>query len=108
MFLGESLCLVPYFILRWRKAARRRAGLEPESKRPKQPRSFFLRRALMFAIPALCDSVASTLLNLGLFYTVCRWWCSPQYHSHSDCVPRALCTDTRVWVAVRHRSCSPV
>lgn len=72
MSLGESLRLVPYFVLRWRKAARRRAGLEPESKRPKQPRSFFLRRALIFSIPALCDAVARTPLNQGLFYTVCR------------------------------------
>ena len=79
MFFGESLCLIPYFLLRWRKSARRAAGLEPPSSRPKRPRSFFVRRALTFAIPALCDSITTTLLNLGLFYTVrtpegVRWW----------------------------------
>ncbi|GAX77652.1 hypothetical protein CEUSTIGMA_g5095.t1 [Chlamydomonas eustigma] len=69
MFFGESLCLVPYFILRWRKSMRRKAGLEPPSTLPKRPRTFFLRRALVFAIPALCDATGTTMLNIGLFYT---------------------------------------
>jgi hypothetical protein len=72
MFFGESLCLIPYFYLKWRKSSRRKAGLEEPSKQPK-PRSFFIKRALVFAVPSLCDAIGATMLNLGLAYTVGRW-----------------------------------
>jgi hypothetical protein len=38
-------------------------------QRPLMTRSFVMRRTLAFAIPTLCDATASTLLNVGLFYT---------------------------------------
>ena len=63
MFIGEAFCLIPYFILRWRKA-----GRSDKPKRP-MPRGYYVRRTLAFAIPALCDATATTLLNVGLFYT---------------------------------------
>ncbi|GIL57447.1 hypothetical protein Vafri_12671 [Volvox africanus] len=68
MFFGEMLCLVPFFFMEWRYASaksrvRRRAELERLGP------AFRLRRVLIFAIPAACDAVATTLLNVGLFYT---------------------------------------
>ncbi|GLI67497.1 hypothetical protein VaNZ11_011682 [Volvox africanus] len=68
MFFGEMLCLLPFFFMEWRYASaksrvRRRAELERLGP------AFRLRRVLIFAIPAACDAVATTLLNVGLFYT---------------------------------------
>jgi hypothetical protein len=31
--------------------------------------SYLIRRTAAFAIPTLCDATATTLLNVGLFYT---------------------------------------
>ncbi len=76
MFFGEALCLIPYLILRWRKdMARAKAGYAPTGPADGQARrTFRLRRILVFAIPAACDAFATTLLNIGLFYTcgACR------------------------------------
>lgn len=67
MFLGESLCLVPFALRRWYKAATRATPLSAEEATARDHR---LRRSFwVFGLPALCDSAASTLLNLGLFYT---------------------------------------
>lgn len=68
MFFGEMLCLLPFFFMEWRYASaksrvRRRAELA------RQGAAFRLRRVLIFAIPASCDTVATTLLNIGLYYT---------------------------------------
>ncbi|KDD75578.1 hypothetical protein H632_c610p1, partial [Helicosporidium sp. ATCC 50920] len=62
MFLGESLCLIPFLARLW--YVRRR---EPKSgeAHPSFPR----RAALAFMLPALCDAGGTTLLNLGLYYT---------------------------------------
>ncbi|KAL4457997.1 hypothetical protein ABPG75_012862 [Micractinium tetrahymenae] len=67
MFLGEALCLVPFALRRWWKAAKR-AGQQSEEEAA--ARSQQLRRSFwVFSLPAMCDAAASTLLNLGLFYT---------------------------------------
>ena len=79
MFLGESMCLVPYFILRWRKQLRKRRehaampaavhrlGGQDTAKR--KPYTHTWKTACAFALPAVCDAAATTLLNLGLYYT---------------------------------------
>lgn len=67
MFLGESLCLVPFALRRWWRAAKR-AGQQSEEEAGARSRQ--LRRSFwVFSLPAMCDAAASTLLNLGLFYT---------------------------------------
>jgi hypothetical protein len=69
MFLGEALCLGPYFYLRRRRRlARAASGRPPAVVEPSQP-GHTLKRALAFALPALCDAVATTLLNVGLYFT---------------------------------------
>eukprot|EP00891_Asterochloris_glomerata_P001144 jgi/Astpho2/1144/Aster-07690 len=79
MFLGEFMCLVPYFILRWRKQLRKkreraampaavhRLGGQDFAKR--KPYTHTWKTACAFALPAVCDAAATTLLNLGLYYT---------------------------------------
>lgn len=79
MFLGEVMCLVPYFILRWRKQLRKkreraampaavhRLGGQDTAKR--KPYTHTWKTACAFALPAVCDAAATTLLNLGLYYT---------------------------------------
>ena len=79
MFLGESMCLVPYFILRWRKQLRKkreRAAMPAPAHRlgghdtaKRKPYTHTWKTACAFALPALCDAAATTLLNLGLYYT---------------------------------------
>lgn len=67
MFLGEALCLVPFALRRWWKATKR-AGQQSEEEAAARSRQ--LRRSFwVFSLPAMCDAAASTLLNLGLFYT---------------------------------------
>jgi drug/metabolite transporter (DMT)-like permease len=58
MFAGEALCLIPFFINQWLKSDT--ASLDT---------SRFRSTALAFTLPALCDAGATTLLNLGLYYT---------------------------------------
>ncbi|PRW18296.1 Solute carrier family 35 member F6 [Chlorella sorokiniana] len=66
MFLGEALCLLPFAARRWYKA---RYG-PPLDAEEAAARAHRLRRAFwVFGLPAMCDAGATTLLNLGLFYT---------------------------------------
>ncbi|KAF8058115.1 SLC35F6 [Scenedesmus sp. PABB004] len=69
MFFGEALCLIPYFILRWRrrKAKRRDPAYVPMAREEKRSRR--LARVLAFAVPTLCDATGTTLMNVGLIYT---------------------------------------
>jgi hypothetical protein len=69
MFLGESLCLIPYFIMRWRrrKAKRRDPAYVPMPAQEKRSRR--IGRIMAFAVPALCDATGTSLMNIGLFYT---------------------------------------
>lgn len=72
MFLGETLCFIPYFFLRWRKQRRKIAQLGPpvvSSTSRSNKRARRLRITAAFALPALCDAAATTLLNVGLYYT---------------------------------------
>ncbi|GFR44395.1 hypothetical protein Agub_g5618, partial [Astrephomene gubernaculifera] len=68
MFFGEMLCLLPYYLMEWKYGntkSRIRRRTELERRGP----AFRARRMLIFAVPAACDAVATTLLNLGLYYT---------------------------------------
>lgn len=72
MFLGETLCFLPYFFLRWRKQQRHKAQyganyVSSGASSSRQKRR--LRIIAAFALPALCDAAATTLLNVGLYYT---------------------------------------
>ncbi|KIZ04060.1 Uncharacterized protein MNEG_3904 [Monoraphidium neglectum] len=69
MFLGECLCLIPYFYLRWRrqKAKRQDPAYQPLPQEEKMARR--VARIMAFAVPALCDACGTTLMNVGLFFT---------------------------------------
>lgn len=71
MFLGELLCLIPYalsFLIKQanedKDEASRTGGI---SHRRRQAHSW--KAILAFSVPAICDACATTLLNVGLFYT---------------------------------------
>eukprot|EP00198_Chlamydomonas_reinhardtii_P003361 XP_001692697.1 predicted protein [Chlamydomonas reinhardtii] len=68
MFFGELLCLAPHFLGEWRLASSRSRVKRRQELQRRGP-AFRLRRVLAFAAPACCDAVATTLLNIGLFYT---------------------------------------
>lgn len=68
MFLGEFLCLIPFFLHTWRKTSAAKLdaparGFHTESIGHK------LKTLITFGLPALCDAGATTMLNIGLFYT---------------------------------------
>lgn len=71
MFLGEMLCLIPYFYLRYKKKeSRARSGtayVSTLSAEEKQTRN--TNRIFAFAVPALCDACGTTLMNVGLYFT---------------------------------------
>lgn len=69
MFFGESLCLIPYFYMRWRRRKAKRLNPAYVPMHPEEKRSRRIGRILAFAIPTLCDATATTLMNVGLFYT---------------------------------------
>lgn len=68
MFLGEFLCLIPFLCSLWAK--QRQKGHEADLQNPEKRT---LRQKLVvvgiFALPALLDSGATTLLNVGLILT---------------------------------------
>lgn len=69
---GEFLCLIPFAVTVWvdKRAAAKSGqlrGFHAESNDHK------LRTLLSFLLPTLCDACATTLLNVGLFYT-----CAPR------------------------------
>jgi hypothetical protein len=68
MFLGEFLCLIPFLFSFW---SNRKSGKPSElagSFHAESPRHMF-KTFFSFSIPAICDAGATTLLNIGLFYT---------------------------------------
>lgn len=65
MFLGEFLCLFPYLIISWRNQNVR--GRQSAFQR--QQGNQKLTALFSFSLPALCDAGATTMLNVGLFYT---------------------------------------
>ena len=71
MFLGELLCLVFYILEQTFFAATKDTGntglVSLQDK--DQERNSGLIKALAFFVPAFCDSVGTTLLYVGLFYT---------------------------------------
>ncbi|WIA13396.1 hypothetical protein OEZ85_006976 [Tetradesmus obliquus] len=69
MFFGESLCLIPYFIMRWRKRKAKRRNPAYVPMHPDEKRSRRISRILAFAVPTLCDAMGTTLMNVGLIYT---------------------------------------
>ena len=70
MFFGELLCLVPFFISYWRSTAGSGAtGKQSSSGFRSETTAHKLRTLLTFGLPAFCDAGATTMLNIGLFYT---------------------------------------
>lgn len=70
MFAGEALCLLPFFIGRWLKSRGNAGQSTPDAGGSKAGDSTMFRQTFVaFAVPAMCDATATTLLNLGLFYT---------------------------------------
>jgi hypothetical protein len=69
MFAGEFLCLLLYVAMQWRKSKPAQPDqlhgvlLQPDTERHS------LKCLLSFALPTVCDAAATTLLNLGLFFT---------------------------------------
>ncbi|KAK9863936.1 hypothetical protein WJX84_010068 [Apatococcus fuscideae] len=66
MFLGEFLCLIPHFA---HKLAVKRHKAKMGIESTHRPRAHTWRTLITFSVPAICDAGATTLLNLGLFYT---------------------------------------
>lgn len=66
MFLGEFLCLIPHFA---HKLAVKRHKMQMGIESTHRPRAHTWRTLITFSLPAICDAGATTLLNLGLFYT---------------------------------------
>lgn len=69
MFFGESLCLIPYFYMRWRKRKAKRLNPAYVPMAAEEKRSRRISRILAFAVPTLCDATGTTFMNVGLFYT---------------------------------------
>lgn len=65
MFLGEFCCLIPYLIICWRQQRVRGR----QSAFQKQSGAQQLKAFISFGLPAICDAGATTMLNVGLFYT---------------------------------------
>jgi len=63
MFLGEMLCMVAFWIVRWR-ASRQPAGAYPTEENA--PKKF---NPLVFLPPALCDMTATSVQYIGLTLT---------------------------------------
>lgn len=63
MFLGETLCLVAFFIT----TRRTNTGYSPIGDEPAPPRAKF--PIWTFAIPSMCDMTGSTLMYIGLVLT---------------------------------------
>ncbi|GFH19006.1 uncharacterized protein HaLaN_15891, partial [Haematococcus lacustris] len=62
MFLGESLCLIPYFLLRWRRRQiKAQLGLAADPVKAARPRSYYVRRTLAFLVPTLYASTYQML-----------------------------------------------
>ncbi|KAG7669419.1 hypothetical protein Ndes2526B_g05744 [Nannochloris sp. 'desiccata'] len=82
MFAGEALCLIPFFIGQWMKSDTATSstprnqqqlssadGISNSNICTKTTAAMFRSTALAFTLPAICDAGATTLLNLGLYYT---------------------------------------
>lgn len=67
MFAGESLCLVIFLLKKWLLRGPSEVNTSPEEKAIKRER--IKRASVWFALPTVCDAGATTLLNLGLYYT---------------------------------------
>mmetsp|Transcript_15856 Transcript_15856/g.34383 ORF Transcript_15856/g.34383 Transcript_15856/m.34383 type:complete len:513 (-) Transcript_15856:246-1784(-) len=71
MFFGEFSCLLPVSLLFLRKHFSRSEDEKLHILHRQANKSWWDRNAsyFVFAIPALCDATATTMLNLGLIYT---------------------------------------
>ena len=72
MFLGELLCLIMYFlehIFRQRTSSAKPYTTDLVSLQDKDQEGKAFIKVLAFLVPALCDTVGTTLLYIGLFYT---------------------------------------
>ncbi len=69
MFAGEFLCLLLYVAMQWRKKAAAPDPMHGELSFEPNTQRHSMRTFLSFSLPAVCDAAATTLLNLGLFFT---------------------------------------
>lgn len=70
-FLGEMLCFLPVLFAYFRSKHQGFVQLptEPEAPHKLSPQSLDGWKVLLLWIPALCDLIATTLMNVGLLYT---------------------------------------
>ena len=68
MFLGEFLCLIPFLCSMWAKHRTRKPEADVQSTEKKTWKQKLIVIGI-FALPALLDSGATTLLNVGLILT---------------------------------------
>ena len=69
MFLGELLCLFMYCLEQMFQKKTTNANTALVSLQDKDQEGKAIIKVLAFLIPALCDTVGTTLLYVGLFYT---------------------------------------
>ncbi len=64
MFLGETMCMLAFFVIRWRRRRNQEPGAPPDPFT--RPRNF---SPLVFLPPALCDMTATSIQYIGLTLT---------------------------------------
>ncbi|EIE26741.1 hypothetical protein COCSUDRAFT_4914, partial [Coccomyxa subellipsoidea C-169] len=68
MFLGEFLCLIPFLLHTWHKKSVQKGDVPARGFHTESAAHKF-KTLLTFGLPTLCDAAATTMLNIGLFYT---------------------------------------
>jgi len=66
MFLGEMMCMVAFWIVRWRSSRAQQSSSYPPLDDSTAPRKF---NPLIFLPPALCDMTATSIQYIGLTLT---------------------------------------
>lgn len=72
MFLGEMLCWIPLWVLRYMAPSGVKLDEEDETVDETRPVKKDIRtwkESTILALPALCDVLATTMMNIGLLYT---------------------------------------
>lgn len=66
MFVGEMMCMIAFYIVRWRRRRRSQSGIEVQDSDDEGPRPF---NPFIFLPPALCDMTATSIQYIGLTLT---------------------------------------
>ncbi len=67
MFVGELLCLLVHLATEGR--SRSKSARQRHAELAQRGPAFRAQRLLVFLIPACCDCMGTTLLNVGIYYT---------------------------------------